>query len=179
MKEQKTFLSNLSLWKPVKRWWKSHLYVLWNLLLPTYKHTLQVRYFFFWYYPNRKYIKNILAAKINSAQTLPMTDWDFLVEFHQLFNSFLQLLFYPSSQNIFSCTYSSQMFMGVSEMNPVVLRKLAGVVDRPLCIIFEKSQQCKYTVTGKREISHQFSKWIKRRTIGSTSQLASPLCLLS
>lgn len=81
MKEQKTFLSNLSLWKPVKWWWMLQLYVLWNLLLPTYKDTLQARYFFFWYYPNCKYIKNILAAKINSAQTLPMTDWDFSQSF--------------------------------------------------------------------------------------------------
>lgn len=43
-------------------------------------------------------------------------------------------------------------------MNPMVLRKLAGVVDRLLCIILEKSQQSKYPVTGKRKTSYQFSK---------------------
>lgn len=54
-------------------------------------------------------------------------------------------------------------------MHPTVLRELAGVADRPLSIIFEKSQQSKYPVTGKKDISHQISKRIKKRTPGTTS----------
>lgn len=97
-----------------------------------------------------------------------MTDWDF--SFYQIFHSLLQLLFYPSKY----FQLYVQTFMGVSEMNPMVPRKLGGIVDRQLCITFEKSQQSKCPVTGKREILHQFSKRMKR-TIGTTSQSASSL----
>lgn len=62
-----------------------------------------------------------------------MTDWDF--SFYQIFHSLLQLLFYPSKY----FQLYVQTFMGVSEMNPMVPRKLGGIVDRPLCIIHLKS----------------------------------------
>lgn len=94
-----------------------------------------------------------------------MTDWDFSCRALPIISFLTSAPLLPIKSKYFQLYYFQlyvQTFMGFSEMNPTVLRKLAGVVDRPFCIIFEKSQQLKYPVTGKREISHQFSKRIKK-----------------